>query len=194
MLERQPLGTTGHVITALEIRKRKFAFFWDPMVGRKRGGDSHGTGMVPWGRIGRMEDMLPFLFILAVAVIIGIRLVAGRMDRERIGDEVSSKGGTVLCIEWNPFGKGWFGSEHSRIYEVRYRDALGNERSATVKTNMWAGVFWADDRIVRKARVEPKKIVRMPEVRGGMTGYEELQRENRELRQKLAELEQLEED
>ncbi len=145
---------------------------------------------------GGMEGMIPLMVLLMIAVVVGIRLVAGRMDRERIEDEVVSKGGTVYSIVWSPFGKGWFGSEHSRIYEVRYKDSLGNERSATVKTNVWAGVFWADDMIVRKARVEPKKIVRMPEGGTKMKSFEDvrcenekLRKDNEELRRRLAELE-----
>lgn len=142
-----------------------------------------------------MEGMIPLFFVLAIAAMIGFRFLAGRMDRDRIEAEVSSRGGTVYSIAWTPFGKGWFGSERSRIYTVCYKDSLGNERSATVKTNMWAGVYWTDDMIVRKARVNrPKmlpmeeKVERAPEKKAAAGSISDIKLENEKLRKDNAEL------
>lgn len=90
------------------------------------------------------------LIILCVALAIGIRLLAGGMDKDRIEDYVRSRGGKVLEKSWAPFGKGWFGERSDRIYEIAYEDQHGNQRRATVKTSMFSGVYLTDDHIVRR--------------------------------------------
>ena len=54
----------------------------------------------------------------------------------------------LIDTRWTPFSKGWFGSEHQRLYEIRYYDAEGNEHQATCKTNMLAGVYFTEDNII----------------------------------------------
>ena len=43
-------------------------------------------------------------FLLIIAAAIGIRVVAGRLDRDRIREYIKNGGGQVLHIVWNPFG------------------------------------------------------------------------------------------
>jgi len=90
------------------------------------------------------------LGIVAVFILVAIvfRLGAGGMDGDRIDEYIRSRGGELIDKQWSPFGKGWFGSEKHRLYEIRYYDADGNEHQATCKTNMLAGVYFTEDNIV----------------------------------------------
>jgi hypothetical protein len=84
-----------------------------------------------------------FLVLLGVAGLgVGARLVAGRLDRDRIRADVEASGGRVEAIEWAPLGHGWFGERGDRIYEVAWRDAKGKRRKATCKTSALSGVYW----------------------------------------------------
>ena len=84
-----------------------------------------------------------------VAALIGlgivIRIIADRLDRDRIREHIKNSGGKVEDISWNPFGRGWFGSRGQRIYEVRYRGRHGKIVEATCKTSMLGGVYWTGD-------------------------------------------------
>lgn len=71
------------------------------------------------------------------------RLIADRLDRERIQRELRLAGCEVLNISWAPFGRGWSGEESSRIYDVRYRTADGRQISANCKTSLFSGVYWS---------------------------------------------------
>jgi hypothetical protein len=94
-----------------------------------------------------------FLIIPAViALVIGFRLLAGSLDRQRIGEYVEQRGGALLEANWSPFGPGWFGGNKERIYEVRYRDHDGNIHEAFARTSMWTGVYFTEDRIVHYAK------------------------------------------
>lgn len=88
------------------------------------------------------------IFVAVVALALLMRLTAGSLDAERIDEYVSARGGKLLERRWHPFGKGWFGAEGQRIYEIRYRDGDGDVRQATVKTSMLGGVYLTEDRIV----------------------------------------------
>jgi hypothetical protein len=79
--------------------------------------------------------------IVAIALAIGVRVVADRLDRSRIREHVESAGGTVLDISWNPFGPGWLGSRE-RIYDVTCKTSRGATITATCKTSMFSGVYW----------------------------------------------------
>jgi hypothetical protein len=84
-----------------------------------------------------------FFVILFGGIGLGIRLLAGKFDRERIREELSSAGCEVLDITWSPFGTGWFGEKSDRIYAVRYRTSDGEILDATCKTSMTTGVYWS---------------------------------------------------
>jgi hypothetical protein len=93
-----------------------------------------------------MDELFIFLGIcVVVGVVVMIRLWAGSLDGDRIDRYIGSKGGVLIDTRWTPFGKGWFGSEHQRLYEIRYFDADANEHKATCKTNMLAGVYFTED-------------------------------------------------
>jgi len=83
------------------------------------------------------------LMLVFAALAIGVRLVAGGQDRERIRDEVRKRGGEVIDITWSPMGKGWWGEKSDRIYTVEYRDASGMHRRAWCKTSMFTGVYFS---------------------------------------------------
>lgn len=80
---------------------------------------------------------------LLLLVILGVRILVDRLDRARIRDFVSEKGGRVRDISWQPFGRGWFGEKGERVYAVAFVDASGRKREATVKTSLFSGV-WTD--------------------------------------------------
>jgi hypothetical protein len=105
-------------------------------------------------------------FVVAIVVAIGlalaIRLFAGTLDHDRIRQYVQQRGGSVRSIQWSPFGRGWFGDKHHRIYEVSYDDADGYPHVATCKTSLWSGVYWTEDQVVGQqpfAKVPPPKNV-----------------------------------
>jgi hypothetical protein len=85
-----------------------------------------------------------FVLFGFLALILGSRLLADRMDRWRINDYVKSAGASVVAIVWEPFGTGWPGSKRERIYSVTYRTAKGSLVTATCKTSLLSGVYWTD--------------------------------------------------
>ncbi len=90
--------------------------------------------------------------LIAIVVVLGVgvmmRLLAGSLDHERIRSYIQARGGRVASIHWSPFGRGWFGDKHNRIYEVAYHDAEGRSHVATCKTSFWSGVYWTEDRLL----------------------------------------------
>jgi len=96
-------------------------------------------------------EFAPFFLLIPLAIVVAIvfRLGAGSMDHNRLRSYVEERGGEVIEINWAPFGPGWFGGNKERIYHVRYLDRDGNEHEAYAKTNMWSGVYFTEDRIVR---------------------------------------------
>lgn len=122
--------------------------------------------------------MIPgFLFVLMIAVAIGVRLIAGAFDGERVESYARENGWTLLDKSWDPFGPGWFGEKDSRIYQIAYRDQQGNVHKAHVKTSMLSGVYLTNDEIVEHARNAADRHE---------NGLEE---ENERLRRKIRELE-----
>lgn len=100
--------------------------------------------------------MAPGIMIFGVIILaLVFRLAAGGMDGDRVGQYVRSQGGELLEKHWSPFGRGWFGEKNDRIYEIRYRDRDGNTHEATVKTSMFSGVYFTEDRIVSYAPDRP---------------------------------------
>jgi len=94
--------------------------------------------------------------ILAIFIGFGVVVIffvaLGRlMDDGRVRRHIEKEGGVLLEKRWNPFGKGWFGEQNARIYELRYRDRDGNTHKATCKTSALAGVYFTDDQIVGQA-------------------------------------------
>ena len=93
------------------------------------------------------------IIALVVAVALAIRLCAGSLDGGRIDEYIQSRGGKVITREWSPFGRGWFGERSDRLYKVEYVDRDGNRRSATVKTSLFTGVYFTEDRIVNRGEM-----------------------------------------
>ena len=122
-----------------------------------------------------MEVILIIIGMIFLIVI--IRLIAGSVDHERIDEYISERGGKIIERQWNPFGKGWFGTQNSRLYELKYEDKDGNIHQATCKTSMLAGVYFTEDEIV-----EPAKEIKYS------SRETELEEENRRLKQQIDEL------
>jgi hypothetical protein len=121
-----------------------------------------------------MEVFAIFAVFIVIAIV--FRLMAGGMDSDRVGEYIRAQGGELIDSQWSPFGRGWFGEKNDRIYEVRYRDRLGNVHEATVKTSMLSGVYFTEDRIVQAAKSDESQS-------------RDIQLENARLRQRIAELE-----
>ena len=82
--------------------------------------------------------------LLAIVAALAIRIAMHFFDKARIKDEVEAKGGRMVSINWNPFGRGWFFERNERHYNVTYRDRSGATISTTCKTSLFTGVYWAD--------------------------------------------------
>lgn len=125
-----------------------------------------------------MPEAFILFFVLAVVAAVLFRLLAGNLDHNRIRQYVADRGGRVLDIRWAPFGPGWYGEKSDRIYEVRYVDPDGNERRAACKTSLTTGVYFTLDEVVRPGHRPPEPAA----------DREELEEENRRLREELARL------
>jgi hypothetical protein len=90
-------------------------------------------------------------FIIPIAFVVGLYQVyfAAKLDHRRVKAYVEQRGGRFISAASTPYGPGWFGANHVRIYGVRFCDYDGNEHEAFVKTSMWTGVYFTEDRIVR---------------------------------------------
>jgi hypothetical protein len=97
------------------------------------------------------EAIFVLLVVGALAFALGMRLLAGTLDHDRIRQYIQSRGGRVQSIHWSPFGRGWFGDKHNRIYDVAYDDAGGQPHVATCKTSFWSGVYWTEDQVIASA-------------------------------------------
>jgi hypothetical protein len=84
------------------------------------------------------------IFLLAIGAGLAIRIVMHFVDKRRIKDEVESRGGRIISISWNPFGRGWFFEKNERHYSVTYTDRSGATLEADCKTSLFTGVYWAD--------------------------------------------------
>ena len=123
--------------------------------------------------------------ILFVVLAIIFRVVAGGMDSDRVGSYIREQGGVLLDKRWAPFGKGWVGEKDARIYRVRYRDRDGHIHEATVKTSMWSGVYFTEDRIVSRSSRFPEN-----QTANGVEISNDLELENERLRRRIADLEE----
>lgn len=90
-----------------------------------------------------MRDVAAIAFVILAAFVISV--AKGQLDQKRIREYVEAGGNEVIDIVWKRFGKGWLGSGNQRIYDVTYRTRDGQTFTATCKTAMFAGVYWADN-------------------------------------------------
>lgn len=102
---------------------------------------------------------LPTIIIFMILLAIVFRLTAGSVDHDTIRADLQSKGATDIRIEWNPFGKGWFGEKNDRIYEVTYTDMAGSVHRTWCKASLTGGVYYADDRIVSEAQTTQQEAL-----------------------------------
>ena len=82
--------------------------------------------------------------IVALGVSVAIRIIMHFVDKDRIRREVEAKGGKIVSIAWNPFGRGWIFEKNERHYSVTYTDPSGATKSAACKTGLFTGVYWTD--------------------------------------------------
>jgi hypothetical protein len=124
-----------------------------------------------------------FLLVIGVIIVsILFRLGAGSMDGDRVRSYIEEQGGQLLEIHWSPFGRGWFGEESDRIYEIVYVDREGRAHEATCKMSLFTGVYLTADRVISRDVERP-----VAEVEGGRSA-ESLAEENRRLKEELARL------
>ncbi|MDQ8199240.1 hypothetical protein QEH56_13810 [Pelagicoccus enzymogenes] len=90
-------------------------------------------------------NYLPWIIGSVIAGILALRILAGKWDRKRIAGELEESGCKLVSATWSPFGKGSFGEDNSRTYEVTYLNPEGETIYATVKTSLFTGVFWSGD-------------------------------------------------
>ena len=60
--------------------------------------------------------MNPSMFLIAIHAAAAFRVAMHFVDKNRIKNEVESKGGRVVSISWNPFARGWFFEKNERHY------------------------------------------------------------------------------
>ena len=92
-----------------------------------------------------MDRQAIFIVLMLVFVLL-LRVFADRWDRDRIAAYIAERGGTVVDIAWQPFGRGWFGEKGERFYEVQYTSRDGATHSATCKTSLFSGVYFTEER------------------------------------------------
>ena len=95
---------------------------------------------------------------LVIGLAVAVRVAAGALDGGRIRDYFTARGCRLLWHRWTPFGPGWFGAHSSRLYAIEYLDRSGHRWAAACKTNMLAGVYISNERLVEMAdpaRVSP---------------------------------------
>jgi hypothetical protein len=81
------------------------------------------------------------VFLLALVAIVVIRAILHFVDKSHIREDVEAKGGRILSIRWNPFGRGWFFEKNERHYAVTYIDRSGATISAACKTSLFTGIL-----------------------------------------------------
>ncbi len=123
------------------------------------------------------------LAAIAVAIFCKVFVFVARLDRNRIIEYFSNRGGDVQSITWSPFGTGWYGTENERLYRVQYQDRDGALHETYCKTGLITGVYFTEDRTVGRSC-----IARQDNHSWAMGGYAELLTENRRLREELARL------
>jgi hypothetical protein len=117
-------------------------------------------------------------FVLFIGLAVALRLAAGSWDRQRITRHFQERGWSIQTIVWRPFGRGWFGEQGDRIYEVTYIDRDGHASIVHCKTSMWSGVYITDG-------VTPRNPLPPPAPSREPSEMERLRRENAELKEAL---------
>lgn len=85
-----------------------------------------------------------------------------RLDEERIRKCVAEDGGRVLDIARDPSGtpersaNGWRVDKGARVYDVRFRDKKGNERTARCSTSLLYGICFSNDDAMQPASPRPR--------------------------------------
>jgi hypothetical protein len=103
--------------------------------------------------------------LLVPVAALAIRVALHFLDKARIKEEVEAKGGRIISINWNPFGRGWFFERNERYYNVTYKDRSEAIISTSCKTSLFTGVYWAE----RPSIEEPPRII--PRQRCPKCGY-----------------------
>jgi len=83
-----------------------------------------------------------------MVMVAALSLLSRSGDHERVRDYFSGRGEELLDIRRKPFELSFRNDKHSRIYEVRYRDKIGNIHKALCKTAALSGVYLSEDYVV----------------------------------------------
>lgn len=89
------------------------------------------------------------MFIIFIMFVVFAMSVAGRGgDKERVRAYFAARGEELLDLDRKPFELSMRRDKSSRIYEVRYRDKIGNIHKALCKTAAFSGVYLSEDYVV----------------------------------------------
>ncbi len=91
-----------------------------------------------------MQIYIVIFFILGIAILLPLSI---HWDERRIRYDIAARGGQFLEKHWDAWSPG-----EDRTYHVRFKDIDGNERTATCRTSLLSGVFWADMEVFRSPR------------------------------------------
>jgi hypothetical protein len=94
------------------------------------------------------------VFLGIVLAAIAVRVAFHFFDKNRIQQEVETRGGRVVSIKWKPFARGWFFEKNERHYDITFIDGSGETICTTCKTSFFTGVYWAEGpSMVKKPRI-----------------------------------------
>ena len=142
----------------------------------------------------QLKDLIPdtgditVTILLIVAMVVGVRIIAGILDKVRIEKTVQEKGNQLVSIRWTPFAMGWLGSKNERLYKVVWLEPSGRRISSTVKTGMLAGTYFSTSELAEDtspAAESAASFVDSAEVTSRAGDLSALKEENQRLRQEI---------
>ena len=145
----------------------------------------------------QLKDMIPgtgdimVTILLIVALVVGVRIIAGILDKVRIEKTVQEKGNQLVSIRWTPFAMGWLGSKNERLYQVVWVEPSGRRISSTVKTGMLAGTYFSHSELAEDSSSDAESVAssgESPEVMNREGDLSALKEENQRLRQEITHL------
>jgi hypothetical protein len=81
------------------------------------------------------------VFLGIVLAAIAVRVAFHFFDKNRIQQEVETRGGRVVSIKWKPFARGWFFEKNERHYDITFIDGSGGTICTTCKTSFFTGLL-----------------------------------------------------
>ena len=91
-----------------------------------------------------MQVVIVIVVILIATILLPLIM---HLDEKRIRYDIAARGGQFLEKHWDAWSPG-----EDRTYHVRFTDIDGNECTATCRTSLLTGVFWADMEVFRSPK------------------------------------------